>query len=93
MWAPPGSALTASMAARTAGCSASRGRSRALNWDWPPGLAMNTTSSRAVSRAGPAPWSSSTRASARSMPAVMPAEVITCPSRTKSGSDSTVTAG
>ena len=39
------------------------------------------------------PWSSSTRARHRSMPAVTPAEVATLPSRTKIGSGSTVTAG
>lgn len=39
------------------------------------------------------PWSSSTSASARSMPEVTPADVATFPSRTKMGSGSTVTAG
>ena len=46
------------------------------NWDWPPGRCMNTTSSRAISHAASGPWPCSTSASVRSMPALMPAEVM-----------------
>ena len=51
------------------------------------------TSIRAVCSATAAPRSSSTSASARSIPAVTPADVTTSPSRTKIGSASTRTSG
>ena len=82
--------------------SATRGSGRAprlcnpscaLNCACPPGRCTNITSWRAARSATSRPRSSSTSASARSMPAVTPAEVHTLPSRTKIGSCSTVTAG
>lgn len=51
------------------------------------------TISRATVRASSAPWSCSTRASARSMPAVTPADVHTSPSRIKMWAVSTSTDG
>src|SRR5262245_50227189 len=65
----------------------------ALYCDWPPGLLRNMTSSRATARATARPKSCSTSASARSIPAVTPADVKTRPSRTKIGSGSTATRG
>ena len=65
----------------------------ALNCAWPPGRLTNSTSQRAVVSAVSRPRSSSTSASARSIPAVTPAEVYTSPSRTKIGSASTSTSG
>jgi hypothetical protein len=65
----------------------------ALNCAWPPGRLTNSTSQRATSSATRGPRSSSTSASARSMPAVTPADVRTGPSTTKIGSRSTATAG
>ncbi|MEU3541163.1 hypothetical protein AB0H90_19995 [Streptomyces paromomycinus] len=56
--------------------AAGGGESRAVeNCDWPPGRWTKTTSSRATRRARSLPWSSSTRASARPIPALTPAEV------------------
>jgi len=52
-----------------------------LNWAWLPGRRRNTTSSLAMRSAASRPRSSSTSASAMSMPAVTPAEVMTFPSR------------
>lgn len=49
--------------------------SEMLSWGWPPGRRRKSTSSRATSWAVVLPQSSSTQASARSMPAEMPAEV------------------
>lgn len=65
----------------------------ALNWAWLPGLRRKTTRCRATVSAMSLPWSSSTSARARSIPAVTPAEVASLPSRTKIGSGSTSTAG
>ena len=56
---------------RSAGCH----DGRALNCAWSPGRRRKSTSQRAASRATAAPRSSSTSASARSIPAVTPAEV------------------
>ena len=56
--------------------------SGALNWLWLAGRRRNSTNRRAMASATSRPWSSSTRARARSMPAVTPAEVHTLPSRT-----------
>ncbi len=53
-----------------------------LNCDCPPPRRVNSTSWRATSSATAPPWSSSTIARARSMPAVTPADVHTSPSRT-----------
>ena len=75
--------------ARAAACACSP----ALNCAWPPGRRTKSTSLRATSSARAGPRSSSTSASARSMPAVTPAEVRIGPSATKIGSGSTVTAG
>ena len=58
-----------------------------------PGRRRNITSQRATVSATSTPWSSSTRASATSMPAVTPADVHTSPSRIQIGSASTSTAG
>ena len=49
--------------------------SETLSCGCPPGRRRNSTSSRAASCASPAPQSSSTHSSARSMPAEMPADV------------------
>ncbi len=68
-------------------------RSWALNWAWPPGRRANTTSQRATSWATAEPWSASTRARARSIPAVTPAEVHRSRSWTWRRSGSTSTAG
>ena len=65
----------------------------AANWLWPPGRRRNITSQRATVSATSTPWSSSTRARARSIPAVTPAEVQTSPSRIQIGSASTSTSG
>ena len=73
--------------------SATWAESWALNCDWLPGRRRNTTRWRATASATSRPRSSSTRASARSMPAVTPAEVATLPSLMKIGSGSTVTSG
>ncbi len=73
--------------------SAGRPWSDAENCDWPPARCMYTTSERATPRVRSGPWSSSTRASARSMPAVTPADVYVPPSLTKIASGSTRAAG
>lgn len=66
----------------------------AANWVCPPGRRRYRTSQRATVWAISVPWSSSTSASARSMPAVTPAAVHTfCELRMKIGSASTRTAG
>ena len=90
---PPGLARTHSWTSRSGRRSAVCAASAALNCDWPPGRLANSTSQRATSSAASAPRSSSTRASARSIPAVTPAEVHTLPSRTKMLSESTSSAG
>ncbi len=64
-----------------------------LNCAWFPGRRRNTTRWRAMVRAASRPRSSSTRARARSMPAVTPAEVAMGPSRTYTGSGSISAAG
>lgn len=69
---------TSRSGSRRAVCAASC----ALNCAWFPGRRRKTTRCRAMDRASSRPWSSSTSASARSMPAVTPAEVATGPSRT-----------
>ena len=51
------------------------------NWVWPPGRWRNMTNHRAISCETSVPRSSSTRARARSMPAVTPALDQTLPSR------------
>ena len=78
-----------SRAAGRSGRPARRASSRAENCDWPPGRRWYTTSCCAVRLATASPRSSAISASARSMPAVMPAEVQTLPSRTKMRSGST----
>ena len=61
---------------RIPGRAAAWPASPALNWAWPPGRRTNSTSAAGdVERRAPAPRSSSTSASARSMPAVTPADV------------------
>src|SRR6188472_2483812 len=61
--------------ARIGGATPAGSARRSENWDWPPGRCRNITVQRATVRAISGPWSSSTRARARSMPAVIPAEV------------------
>jgi hypothetical protein len=78
---------------RSGSRSGRRQRSCVLSWVWPPGRLTKTTSSRATARATSAPRSSSTKARARSIPAVTPADVATEPSRTKIRSGSTRTCG
>ncbi len=89
----PGSAWMAVTAVRTGSVAGCRDHSATLNCDWPPGRRRKSTSCRATACATCRPRSSSTRASARSMPAVTPAEVHTRPSRRKIGSQSTRTSG
>ena len=64
-----------------------------LNWAWFPGRRKKTTRPRATPNATVEPQSSSTIASARSIPAVTPADVYVLPSRTHMGLRSTLTAG
>jgi hypothetical protein len=89
----PGSAWTDDTAARTGSVAGCADHSGTLNCDWPPGRRRNITSSRATACAASRPWSSSTSASARSIPAVTPADVHTFPSWTKIGSQSTASPG
>ncbi len=93
MCRPPGLACTAATAARTGPVDGCADHSGTLNWDWLPGRRRNSTSCWATVCATSRPRSSSTRASARSMPAVTPAEVHSRPSRMKIGSQSTCSPG
>lgn len=90
---PPGCSVIQCWTARNGSRRAVWAVSWALNWAWFPGLRRKTTRCRATVSATSRPWSSSTSASARSIPAVTPAEVAGLPSRTKIGSGSTSTAG
>ena len=92
-WSPATSSMTSRWISRSGsrwGCCA---MSVALNCDWLPGRRRNSTRWRAIVSAASRSRSSSTSASARSMPAVTPAEVQIGPSRTKIGSGSTCTSG
>ena len=80
-------------AGRRSGPSGRSSSSRAENCDWPPGPAVIDHQLLRGRRATSSPRSSAIRASARSMPAVMPAEVQTGPSRTKMRSGSSRTFG
>ncbi|SLH81326.1 Uncharacterised protein [Mycobacteroides abscessus subsp. abscessus] len=82
-----------SVSSRTSALRGTGPVNAAENCDWPPARCMNTSSDCATRRATAAPWSSSTRASARSIPAATPAEEYTRPSRTKIASGSTRTRG
>ena len=93
LWSPSGCSAIQCWRSRIGSRSASCAPSCALNCDCPPGRCTNSTSWRAVISATSRPRSSSTSASARSIPAVTPADVHTLPSRTKIGSGSTVTLG
>ncbi len=82
VWGCDGSATTRSCASRIGSRSASCAASGSENWAWLPLRCAYMTSQRATSSAASRPRSSSTSASARSIPAVTPAEVHTEPSRT-----------
>ncbi len=88
-WSPAGSFRTELIRVRSGSLRAAG----VVNGDCPPGRWRKTTSSRAMWRAVSAPWSFSTRASARSMPAVIPAEVTNRPSWTWMASGWTRTRG
>ena len=92
-WSAAGSAAMESSTGRSDAVRGAGGAKRSENCDCPPGRCRKSTSQRATVRATSGPWSSSTSASARSIPAVTPAEVATLPSRTKIRSGSTVTSG
>jgi hypothetical protein len=82
-----------SCAARTDGRGAGGAHAGAANWLCPPGRRMKTTRSRATCWAISGPWSDSTRASVRSIPAVTPADVQIRPCRRNTGSTRTSTVG
>ncbi len=88
-----GSASISSWAWRTGSWRARRRHTGAANWLCVPGRRRNTTSHRATVSATSTPWSSSTSASARSIPAVTPADVHTSRRGPRSGSASTSTPG
>ena len=92
-WSAPGRRRSAPGPGAPARRGPGRRHTGAANWLWPPGRRRNMTSQRATVSATSTPWSSSTRASATSMPAVTPADVHTSPSRVQIGSASTSTSG
>ena len=58
------------------------GTGRSMNWRWPPSRCGGTTILRAIAVATEVPSSVRTRCSAASMPAAVPALVMTVPSCT-----------
>ena len=81
-WSAPGAASTRACTSRTGERRARRTQTGVANCDCPPGRWRNITNQRAMSCATSVPRSSSTKASARSMPAVTPALDQTVPSCT-----------